>query len=471
MQFDEKKTVQDSPESVPKTWRVGTLTYTMGGLVALFAWLLLGDFSWSMRDRSVQPMAQWFLGQLKVSGWLFGLIITSFPAFVGLVLGPIISVKSDRLRSRWGRRIPFLLVTTPIAAAGMIGLGCTPLVAEWARGQWPDLPPLMVSLACFGLSWTAFEFATIAGQAVFGGLVNDVVPEPLLGRFFGLFRAVSLLGGIAFNKWLMGYTPTHFTVILLALGVFYGVSFLWVCFRIKEGEYPPPVTEEPVASLAPLARKNFFHAANHEVRLYCRECFSNSYYVLVFLLMMTGAVASIPVNTYALLYAETLGVSMTTFGNGLALVYSISLVLSYFLGWLCDLFHPLRMVMVSLLLYLAAMIYGAIFSVGAEIFLVAWVAHGVISGCYFTTSASLGQRLFPREKFAQFASAAGIFNGIFCMAIAPLMGVLIDVTGKEYRHIFTVGAALTMLALLLSLYVHRRFMALGGPKGYTAPRL
>lgn len=103
-----------------------------------------------MRDRSVGPMAQWYLKHLEVPNYLLALLISSFPALVGLILGPIISVKSDRHRGPRGRRIPFLLLTTPIAAT-----------------------------------------------AVLGGLVNDVVPRELLGHFYGLFRAVSLIDGMA----------------------------------------------------------------------------------------------------------------------------------------------------------------------------------------------------------------------------------------------------------------------------------
>jgi hypothetical protein len=67
-------------------------------------------------------MAQWYLNSLKVDSLWFGILTSSFPAFLGLILGPIVSVKSDRHRGKLGRRIPFLLVTTPMAALGMCGL-------------------------------------------------------------------------------------------------------------------------------------------------------------------------------------------------------------------------------------------------------------------------------------------------------------------------------------------------------------
>ncbi len=43
----------------------------------------------------------------------------------------------------------------------------------------------IIALAVFASFWAMFEFATVAGQAVLGGLINDVVPQSLLGRFYG----------------------------------------------------------------------------------------------------------------------------------------------------------------------------------------------------------------------------------------------------------------------------------------------
>lgn len=168
-----------------KIWSAGTLRYTTAGIVCLFFWLLLGDFAWSMRDRSVGPMAQWYLNQLNVPNIVFGLLLTSFPAAVSFVLVPIMSVKSDRHRGRWGRRIPFLLVTTPLAALGMLGLAFAPIVARWVHSHFPGQSEMLVSVICFAVFWAAFEFATIASSSLFGALINDVVPREMLGRFSG----------------------------------------------------------------------------------------------------------------------------------------------------------------------------------------------------------------------------------------------------------------------------------------------
>jgi len=58
--------MRDNPSSPPgqpagKTWQAGTLTYTAAGLVVLFAWLLVGDFAWQLKERSVGTTAQLIL--------------------------------------------------------------------------------------------------------------------------------------------------------------------------------------------------------------------------------------------------------------------------------------------------------------------------------------------------------------------------------------------------------------------------
>jgi Major Facilitator Superfamily. len=453
-----------APGKGPRTWTAGTLTYTTGGLIALFLWLLWGDFSWAMRERSVGPMAQWYLQHLQVPNLVFALLITSFPALVGLILGPIISYKSDRHRGPRGRRIPFLLVTTPIAAFGMLGIALCPILGPALHAALGAYSPgeKISTLICFGVFWAAFEFATIAAQAVFGGLINDVVPQPLLGRFYGLFRAVSLIDGMIFNFWLIGKLDTHFTLILAAVAVFYGTAFFTVCLKVKEGTYPPPPPPEPGA---PGALGGFFRGA----RTYLRESFSHPYYLGVFSFITIAALTFMPVNIFSIPYARGLEMSMQTYGRCLTLTFAISLVLAYPLGWLADLLHPLRMSLACVLGYLAVAAWGAFFARDPDSFAIALVLHGVLSGCYFTSAASLTLRLFPRARFAQFASAAGILTSLTNMAIGPVVGSVVDLTGNRYYHTFTIGCLIAATAFAIGLHVHRNFMRLGGPKGYVAP--
>lgn len=466
-----------------RTWRAGALTYTAGGVLTLFLFLLLGDFAWSMRDRSVGQLSQWYLGKLGIPSFLFALLISSFPATLALVLSPIISVRSDRHRGKWGRRIPYLLLTTPIAVFGMIGLGLTPIIAKavhsacdpvklqailgaggaasWFIQQTQN--EMFISIVCFGVFWACFELATIASQAVFGGLINDVVPPQLLGRFYGFFRAISLIDGMIFNQWIYGHVSTHYTLIFITIATFYGVFFMSVCCVVKEGEYPPPSQPETPSSDHILFR--FFA----EVARYFRECCGNRYYVSVFFLLMMLNLTFVPVNTFNMQFAMNLHVDEKLYGHYFFLIYTTSLCLAPILGWLVDIFHPIRMVMATLVAYMLVTIWGGVFTVNSANFLIAFYLHGVISGCYYTSVASLGNRLFPRSRFAQFASAAGILSSLAGIVFAPVMGTFIDLSGQMFRLTYFVGFAFSVIALLLALLVYRSFTRYGGTKNYVAP--
>lgn len=414
-------------------------------------------------------MAQWYLNQLGVSSLLFGLLISSLPAALGLVLAPIISVKSDRHRGPRGRRIPFLLVTTPIAALGMIGLGLTPIIARGVHALFPGANETVLAIVGFGIFWTAWEFGTIASKSVFGGLINDVVPKPLLGRFYGMFRAIGLFDGIVFNFWIMGLVPTHFTMILCVIGTFYGSIFMLVCFKVREGDYPPPAKTNTDGQEPPAGFFGWTQRGIAEIRRYCRECFTNSYYLAVFAMLMLAGVMSVPVNIFTIPQARSLGVDMGLYGKYVALSFLISLCLSFFIGWLADKFHPLRVVMVTQIGYAAVTIWGGFCATTPDVFLAAWVMHSVLGGAYITSTASLGLRLFPHSRFAQFASAGEVFIAVASMVVAPAIGTMIDSTGQNYRLTFFAGGLLALSALACAVYVYTRFKKLGGPSNYIAP--
>jgi MFS family permease len=184
---------------------------------------------------------------------------------------------------------------------------------------------------------------------------------------------------------------------------------------------------------------------------------------------MLAALTFMPLNTFMIPYARSLDMSMDAYGKCLSLSYLISLGLAFFLGWLCDVFHPLRMTIVTLAGYALVMLWGALFARTVDSFAVALVMHCVLGGCYWTCVASLGQRLYPRAKFAQFSSAGGILTALGNMTFNPLIGTLIDWSGGVWHHTFTAGCLMSCMALGIGLLVWRGFTALGGPKGYTAP--
>lgn len=447
-----------------KIWTVGTLSYTLVGLIVLFCWLLTGDFAWSMKERGVNSTATLLLKTFGVSDFVYSLLIVAYPSFTSIFLGPIVSYLSDRHRGPWGRRIPYLAFTTPFIVIGLLGLAFTPMLCDMFRELIgvENISRHTAGLLIFGIFWILLDLGTSLANVIFVALVNDVVPEAFLGRFFGLFRALSLGAGILFNFFLLGVAETYSMAIFLGLGVFYGIGFTLMCLKVKEGEYPPPPQEEiwnRGSSRMLLAVKGYF-----------RECFSLNYYRWVFAAHVIANLAPLPLNAYTIFYAQSLGVQMDSLGKYLALTYVVSFCLSYPLGMLADRFHPVRTSLAAIFVYFLFSIAGFFCVKGQTSFAVVLILHGVISGCYGTLSSSYGQRLFPKSIFAQFNSALMglLFAGY--TVIAPVVGKILDWIGNEYHYVFCAGGTLALIATICFVVVLRKFQALGGDEHYQAPQ-
>ena len=103
-----------------KTWSVGTLVYDRRALTILFVLLLIGDVVWALRARTLAPIAQLLLRNHGSSDFFNALMLSSIPTALGMLMGPFLGYHSDRCRSRWGRRIPYLIISTPITFLGTI---------------------------------------------------------------------------------------------------------------------------------------------------------------------------------------------------------------------------------------------------------------------------------------------------------------------------------------------------------------
>jgi MFS family permease len=205
------------------------------------------------------------------------------------------------------------------------------------------------------------------------------------------------------------------------------------------------------------------------VKAYARDCFSRPYYLWVFASMALASLAFVPVNLFSVYAAESFGQTMDLYGRYLVVTYACSLVLAYPLGWMADRYHAIRMGIGALAAYSAVMAVGFFWIKGPASFGVVFLLHGVLAGCYATGAAALGQMLFPKMKFAQFASAGGLILALANVAFGPFLGLLLDWLGHDYRYTFGMASLMALLALVVSLMVYRRFMALVGPTGYMAP--
>jgi MFS family permease len=272
-------------------------------------------------------------------------------------------------------------------------------------------------------------------------------------------RTVSLLDVILFNYVLLAWAETHFAVIFLGIAAVFGAGTLIMTLKVREGRYPPP------ADAAAGKRKNFPAL----VTTYVRECYSRPYYLLLFSGMAAALLSFAVFTSFQLLYAKQLSVDLAQFGKVMAGCTVFSLVIKMPIGILADRIHPLRLGLTVLCAEAIVTALAAVLIRTQTGFFAALAAQCILSSCYYTPTASLPQRLYPRSRFSKFQSVGSSLVAFVTIPFGPALGSLLDRSHHDYRLTFAAASALSVTAALVLFYVYRRFLVLGGPEGYRAP--
>ncbi|WP_373991399.1 MFS transporter [Duganella sp. BuS-21] len=381
--------------------------------------MLIGDLGWSLRERSVQELFKVHLMRFSQDATLLNILIGAMPALIALTLGPVIGAWSDRTRTRYGRRIPFIFGTAVVSTIGMLGMAYSS------------------SLTGLAVSWTVFEMATIVGNPLFLALINDTVPRPILGRFFGLFRIVSLATGAGFFAlFFRNELVTVFQPLLLTITAVYLGCMLLVCWRVREPLYGPAPQRAGWRLVQP----------------------GDGQWGRLFAAVAVGAVAVLPININALNACAQFGVDADDFGAAIALTYAISIVLAWPVGWLADRYHPLRVGAVVLSAYAVCMLLAWRLVDERNGFLLALIVHGVLAGCFLTGTVSLLPALLPRERFSQLAAVSASLTALLVVVSTVGLGALLDASVRDYRMLYPAGALAAGCGVILWRSLLKRYL-------------
>ena len=244
-----------------------------------FDWLLWGDLCFQLFERTGGPgiLGLYLQDNFRVSNFQINLLFTLIPMLMGTVMTPIISFQSDRTRTRWGRRIPYMAVTAPLLCLFAVVIGYSDDIINYLKTTLTDsswISPMTAAILVIGFMVVGFTFFNEFVGTLYYYLFADVVPRPYMGRFMALFRVVGILTGFLINAFILPYQLSHIKAIHVAIAVIYFIGFGLMCWRVKEGEYPP-VTDVTV-------KTTFFD----KVKLYFRECFCHPIFILFY--VMTG---------------------------------------------------------------------------------------------------------------------------------------------------------------------------------------
>ena len=147
-------------------------------------------------------------------------LLTILTLLVALVVQPVVGWLSDRTRSRWGRRIPYL-------AAGTVGLSLALSLVVLADSLW-----LLVAAAML------VSASSNTTQGAWQALIPDRVPAAQHGTAAGVKMLLELIGVVA-GVAVAGLTLARSNLWggpLLAMAVFFAILVITVIVLCRTGE-------------------------------------------------------------------------------------------------------------------------------------------------------------------------------------------------------------------------------------------
>lgn len=429
------------PKSTQTTWKVGTLTYTKAGLFLLFFWLMWNDFFLMLMEAVKPALTGILMKRHGATNTEIALYMGTLSAVFTNWINPVVSTWSDRTRTRWGRRRPFLFLATIPAGIFLALIPFSPKAWTWLMSSpWfaahfggGTLNGAVLAIGICTLFFTIFNSVLMA---IFSYYFWDVIPSEVLGRFNAICKIVTTIKTFIWNYWVFGMAETHLEVIYCSLAFFFVFAYLLSLYMVPEGEYPPPDKHTKGGKIfAP-------------IRAYFVECYSSSYYLWIFVGFAAYQLGNVS-NIYRLFHwIETLNLSLDAVGKVQAWPSLLIVIIGYPLGSLVDKLKPMRLMPWTLLLWGLSNVYAFYFLRGATALLIFLVMMNIFSFMNGICAGVLTVEVFPREKLGQFCSANQLFHSTVGLIATPLVGVLFDYL-KDYTYVYAWSAAFQFLAAIL----------------------
>ncbi|MFZ4694632.1 MAG: hypothetical protein ACOYMV_05835 [Verrucomicrobiia bacterium] len=446
---------------IPDKFRVGTLAYTRMGLVGAFFWLLWGDFCFTLMETAGPSLMPLLLREYGASNREIAIMVTSITSVLNCVITPIVNVKSDRHRGSRGRRIPFLLWPTPFIA---LFLGAIPFAPEIAGALGKihlvrvilELSPSTPIILVCGLLITLFQIFNMVMSSVYYTLFKDVVPDAFMGRFLSLFRVFGFLASAVYNYFIFGLAEHHMREIFVGISVLYVIGFGLMCWRVREGEYPPPPPLEKGPGMFSAVR-TFFH-----------ESFSQPIYLWVYAARALASAAVLS-DVFAIFFTrDELGISLDAQGKLNAWLRLGTLPLAYFFGIFIDRWKPQKAIMLATILPVIANVVCFYLVRDWNSLVILGVIFSPFTLFYSIALSVWTQHILPQDRFGQFAAALSLTSAAVLAVGAPLCGLFFDWI-EVYRYTYLWFSAFMFLSFLCLCKVWKYWVRYGGPDHYCPP--
>ena len=456
--------------------RRGTLVYTKAGLAVLFIWLLWGDFCFTLMEQVIPSIMPLQLKALNTPNWLMSAVLSAIPTAMSTFVSPVIGFKSDHIRTRWGRRIPFLFIGTPFVALFLFLMAISPEIGTFIHRSFFEgtaISPTTAIVCCIAVFMIGYKFFDLIVGLIFGYLLNDVVPQTHLSRFYAIFRMMGILASALYNYYLFQFGESHMREILIGAALLYLAGFMLMCWNVKEGEYAP-------------IEDKYKSGLGASIKTYFSECFSHRLYVYYFLHVACWNIGGAS-YMFILFLNLSLGLSLGQHGKIMAIAQFVTVLLLYPAGALADRLHPLRVMVWVKLGILLSMLLNMIwlvktFSPETNFYIIIGLTAITLplNIMYLAALSPMIMRLLPASHFGQFSSACFMMLSLFSVLSSLAVGAFFDLIrimlpetgwGKDFCYRF--GPVWTFfffsIGLIFLLLLFREWKRCGGDAGYKPP--
>jgi MFS family permease len=303
-------------------------------------------------------------------GAALGLVLGA-GAFFAMALPPLVGAWSDRLRTRWGRRRPILVVGT----AGTV-LSLVVMLTADSYGQ-------------VLIGYTLGQAFGNAAGAAYAALIPDVVPATEVGRASGWLSTMQLAGsatGLAANAALSAAHRSRLTYAVVGVAL---VASLLPTLRVAAGEaLLPPAAAPPVRP----------RGLRRRLAVFLRPLAGGDFaWVVATRLVVTAGISAVTPFTFAF-FRDVVGVSNPDVFNPLWLLVVLAAATPFGLigGRLSDRLGRKRFVYASgAFQALVAILFVVLYPTSVPLVLALGAVYGVGYGFYVAVDWALACDTLP----------------------------------------------------------------------------